>query len=290
MEENNLDIKLKVTESIIKEDEFDKLNKESSLINNGTNSEKNYEQEGNEIKIDLPKDAILPNNFKPFVNDPYLGSNCLSKILMYWPYKILKLASKTKMRKEYLGEIGDAHDSKHFNDEISEIWDKKNYKSLKKYGLIISVFLANIKNISILFFLTLIKATADYFSIILIKIFINTFDESLPKNNFIYKLPVWVLAIFFLSSQIIGSFLDIQINLIQDIFGNRAQFQLSTFIYHKLLRCSPSSFIQRASEGEIINFIQTDADKFNWMLIRSPTLLLHPIQIIAYSYLVFDFF
>ena len=38
------------------------------------------------------------------------------------------------------------------------------------------------------------------------------------------------------------------------------------------------------------NFVQIDAGKFNWMLVRSPNLLLHPIQIIAYSYLVFDFF
>ena len=84
--------------------------------------------------------------------------------------------------------------------------------------------------------------------------------------------------------------MDVQNSMLQGIFGNKAQFQLSVFIYHKILKCSQSSFTQRATEGEIINFVQFDAGKFNWMLIRSPSLLLHPIQIIAYSYLVYAFF
>ena len=78
--------------------------------------------------------------------------------------------------------------------------------------------------------------------------------------------------------------------MLQGIFGNRAQYQLSVFIYHKILKCSQSSFTQRATEGQIINFVQFDTGKFNWMLIRSPSLLLHPIEIIAYSYLVYAFF
>ena len=144
--------------------------------------------------------------------------------------------------------------------------------------------------IFLVFFFTLIKAGTNYFSIIIIKIFIDHFDDSVEKTSFFHKLPLSVLGILFISSQLLGGFLDVQNSMLQGIFGNRAQFQLGVFIYHKILKCAQSSFSQRATEGQIINFVQFDTGKFNWMLIRSPSLLLHPIQIVAYSYLVYEFF
>lgn len=272
-----------------------------------TNENENKEQKQNELIIlgDNQKDKLKDVNFENkeleineknkksftyFKNDPYLDSNCLSKFFMYWAYKIINISTKTKMKKEYLGKIGDAHDSKHFNDQISYIWENKGYKNIKKYSLILCIFRANIKMILLVFFLTLIKAATNYFSIILIKIFIDYFDENTEKNSFIYKLPLWGLGLLFIGSQVLGGVLDVQNSMLQGIFGNKAQFQLSVFIYHKILKCSQSSFSQRATEGQIINFVQFDAGKFNWMLIRSPSLLLHPIQIIAYSYLVYAFF
>ena len=229
-------------------------------------------------------------NFTAFENDPYLDSNIISRFFMYWAFKIINIATKTKMKKEYLGQIADAHDAKHFNNDISYIWDVKGYKNIKKYALILCVFRANIKMILLVFFLTLIKAATNYFSIIVIKVFIDYFDENAEKENFLYDLDLWVLGILFISSQVIGGILDVQSSMLQGIFGNKAQFQLSVFIYHKILKCAQSSFTQRATEGQIINFVQFDTGKFNWMLIRSPSLLLHPIQIIAYSYLVYAFF
>ena len=242
----------------------------------------------NNNEEELPK--TKKRNFTPFKNDPYLDSNFISKILMYWAFKIINIANKTEMKKEYLGEIGDAHDSKHFNNEVNYIWEDKGYKNYKKYALILCIFRANIKMIFIVFFLTLIKAATNYFSIILIKTFIDYFDDAADKSNFLFKLPLWGLGLVFLGSQILGGMLDVQNSMLQGIFGNKAQFQLSVFIYHKILKCSQSSFTQRATEGQIINFVQFDAGKFNWMLIRSPSLLLHPIQIVAYSYLVYAFF
>ena len=249
--------------------------------------EDNEDNEDNKENEKLPKKK---RNFTPFTNDPYLDSNIFSKIFMYWAFKIINIANKTEMKKEYLGQIGDAHDSKHFNNEVNYIWEDKGYKNLKKYALIFCIFRANIKMIFIVFFLTLIKAATNYFSIILIKTFIDYFDESADKSSFLYDLSLWGLGLLFLGSQILGGMLDIQNSMLQGIFGNKAQFQLCVFLYHKILKASQSSFTQRATEGQIINFVQFDAGKFNWMLIRSPSLLLHPIQIIAYSYLVYAFF
>ena len=253
--------------------------------------ENNQQDKKDIIQLEIEKENFKPKRkFTPFQNDPYLDSNFISRFFMFWAYKIINIATKTEMKKEYLGKIGDKHDSKHFNNEISYIWENKGYKNLKKYALIFCVFRANIKMIILVFFLTLIKAATNYFSIILIKVFIDYFDENAEKSNFLYNLPLWCLGLIFISSQFIGGILDVQNSMLQGIFGNKAQFQLSVFIYHKILKCSQSSFSQRATEGQIINFVQFDAGKFNWMLIRSPSLLLHPIQIIAYAYLVYAFF
>ena len=275
----------------------DKEKNENELINIEGNKKDIIEEDKNdsvELKIDENNnEEKLPQqkkNFTPFKNDPYLDSNIISKIFMYWAFKTINIATKTEIKKEYLGEIGDAHDSKHFNNEVNYIWEDKGYKNLKKYALILCIFRANIKMIFIVFFLTSIKAATNYFSIILIKTFIDYFDEAADKSNFLFKLPLWGLGLVFLGSQILGGMLDVQNSMLQGIFGNKAQFQLSVFIYHKILKCSQSSFTQRATEGQIINFVQFDAGKFNWMLIRSPSLLLHPIQIVAYSYLVYAFF
>ena len=75
-----------------------------------------------------------------------------------------------------------------------------------------------------------------------------------------------------------------------NIVGNRASFELNCFIYKKILNACPSSFIQRATEGEIVNFVQIDSMRLSWMIMTSPNIFINPIQIVAYSYLLFDFF
>ena len=67
------------------------------------------------------------------------------------------------MRKEYLGKIGEAHDAKHFNDELNYIWETKGYKNIKRFALILCVFRANMK----IFFLNSLKE--ESFSIISFK-------------------------------------------------------------------------------------------------------------------------
>ena len=291
-EENNIE-----DENLIDTNENKKENSSELIsLQDKVKKEDENSENKNQIQLEVDEDnnekSLKKNNknFTPFEKDPYLDSNIISRFFMYWAYKIIRISTRTEMKKEYLGKIGEKHDSKHFNDDISYIWDTKGYKNIKKYALILCIFRANIKMILLVFFLTLIKAGTNYLSIILIKIFIDSFDENAEKTNFMYKLPLWALGLIFVSSQLLGGILDVQNSMLQGIFGNKAQFQLSVFIYHKILKCSQSSFTERATEGQIINFVQFDTGKFNWMLIRSPSLLLHPIQIIAYSYLVYAFF
>ena len=76
----------------------------------------------------------------------------------------------------------------------------------------------------------------------------------------------------------------------QQSLGIKSSFQLQSIIFHKLLKVSPSSFIQRATQGEIINFIQVDSEKIEWIIQEAPGLFINPIKIIVYIIMLFHYF
>lgn len=63
--------------------------------------------------------------------------------------------------------------------------------------------------------------------------------------------------------------------------------ELNAFIYEKVLKESPASMKGKSNQGEIINFLQVDSMKIAMMMISSPRILIIPIQIGAYIYLLF---
>ena len=138
--------------------------------------------------------------------------------------------------------------------------------------------------------LSLSTSIADYIAVLFIKVFIDYFDESSDKSSFIYNFSIWQLGVCFILLQLIRAFLGIHTLVRMDVMGNRASFELNCFVYNKILKASPSSFTQRATEGEIVNFVQVDSMRLSWMIMTSPNIFINPIQIIAYSYLLFDFF
>jgi len=72
--------------------------------------------------------------------------------------------------------------------------------------------------------------------------------------------------------------------------GYEASTGLNCIIYDKLLKLSPSSTKVKFSEGQIINFLQVDAPKIKNLMMFSPLLIAHPIQIVVYMYMLFVFF
>ena len=135
-------------------------------------------------------------------------------------------------------------------------------------------------------------AGLDYFSVIITKQFIDYFNKSQQKEDSIFSMdfPLWILGLIFLGTQIISSFLNLHTQMIQNNFGVRAGYELNCFIYNKILNYSPSSFTQRASQGEIVNFIQIDSNRLSYLVIIAPNAFVAPLMIIAYIYLLFDFF
>ena len=263
----------------------DSENKKDNLELLQDKNENTKEEEDNLIPEIEPK-----RNFTPFKNDPFLDSNFISRFFMYWAFKVLNISKKTKIKKEYLGKLNKEHDSTYFYDRMYNIWEHKGYKNKTKHALLLCVLRSNLPKILFVFCLSIGTAAADYFAVIFIKFFIDYFDKESDKSSFIYNLSLWQLGLCFITLQGISSFLEIHTLMHMNIVGNRAQFELDCFIYKKILKACPSSFIQRATEGEIVNFVQVDAMRLSWMIMTSPNIFINPIQILAYSYLLFDFF
>ena len=254
--------------------------KENLILNE--NSNKNNIDE--EINIPEPK-------IEGFTYDPYLESNFFSRFFFYWCYKVLQLAKKTKITPELLGNLCKQNDSEYFSIFINQIWEDKKYKKCKSNALFKAILRANIFRLITVFILVFLSAATEYFSVIIIKYFIDYFDPEESKPHiFNYYPTLNELGLIFLINSLINIYSSIHSYMKQGIFGTRASFELSCFIYNKLLKISPSSFQQRATQGEILNFIQVDSLKLAWMMNISPYLIICPIKIIAYIYLLFRFF
>ena len=77
--------------------------KEENIIKE-EKEEENIEFSKDKIKSSLlnENEDFIPhkNNFEPFINDPYLDSNFISRLFMYWGYKVLKISKRGWVRKD----------------------------------------------------------------------------------------------------------------------------------------------------------------------------------------------
>ena len=245
---------------------------------------KNFENEN--IAKEKEQYKFLPKN-KGFKNDVYENSNIFSKLFFYWGYKILKLSSMYKIETSHLGKLDEKNDSKIYFNNIVYYWEEKNYKKIAKFGLIKAFLRANIWKIILVFLLSSIDSIIEFFQVLIIKDYINYFD----KGSLSLNVPnIKYLGFILLMIQFINIFVNLQNSLIQQKMSLKIRYQLNSLIYHKILKISPSSFSQRTSQGKIVNFIQNDSSKISDLIKKCPGIIIDPVKIIAYIYLLFNFF
>lgn len=204
---------------------------------------------------------------------------------MFWCLYILYLATKIKLIPENLGILSEENQASSFSKKVQYYWEEKNYKSKKSNALMKSLFRANLGRLLFILFISILLSGTEYLMVLTLKQMIDYFDDVSTKQ---FKFEY--LGIAYLCFEIVSIFLTVHLQMKQNVFGTRAGFELSCFIFQKILNSSPSSDCQRATQGEIVNFIQVDSQKLSWMIEISPSLVVSPIMIGAYIYLLFDFF
>ena len=78
--------------------------------------------------------------------------------------------------------------------------------------------------------------------------------------------------------------------MLEIFLAYKSTLELTCFIFNKVLKASPSSFGHKSPQGEIVNFIQVDAPRLAYAISLSPRLLISPVLIVIYIYLLFNFF
>lgn len=241
--------------------------------------DKNNNNKGNQY--------IIPTEKIGFKNDIYESANIFSKLFFYWGFKILKMTSKFKIEASNLGTLDEINDSNNYFKEIYYYWEEKKYNKINNHGLIKAFLRSNVKRIILIFILSLYEAVAEYFQVLLIKGFIDYFDSGIIFMG----LPnIKYVGAIFIIIQFLTIFVNLQNSLIEQKIGFRIRYQLNSLIFQKILKISPSSFSQRTSKGKIVNFIQNDSYKISKLIRYSPGIIIYPGKIIAYIYLLFDFF
>ena len=260
-------------------------------IANSDKIKNNNELNFNFSEIKTKKNSIdqyeIPPDNIGFNYDLYEDSNFFSKIFFLWGYKILKIAKKYKLEISHLGIVNEKNNCKNYFNEIEYFWEVKNYKNIRKNSLLLTFLRVNLKRIILIFFLSSYEAMSEYFQVLLIKGYIDHFDS---KKTFLGILNLKYLGIIFILLQLISIYVNLHNMMIEERIGLKAHYQLNILIYHKILKNSPSSFAQRKTQGQIINFIDNDSCKISNLIQNVPGIFIYPIKIIAYIYLLFDFF
>ena len=269
------------TEEESEEGESNKLLQEKIKFSKNDTKKGELEDEGMECPAD-----------ERYKYDPYLESNIINRFFFYWAFTILRMAKKYRLKTSDLGTPSSSNNARVFATNLHRIWDDLEYKNYENYALFRTVVRSNGCALITVMILSALQAGLDYFSVIITKQFIDYFNKSGKKDDtsFTLDLPLWILGSMFLGTQIISAFLNLHTQMIQTNFGNRAGYELNCFIYNKILNYAPSGFTQRANHGEIINFIQIDSMRLSFLVAIAPNAFVAPLMIIAYIYLLFDFF
>jgi len=241
-------------------------------------------------KINL-EDNIISNDYIINNKDIYLDTNCFSRFFFGWAFNILCSSKKSKLSSKLLYKLNKSIDSSFYFDKLEEIWETKNYKKIKRHALIKTILRSNIYKIIIVLLLSLISFLSEYTSVLLLNFFIKYLDPSSEKPTiFSYSPSLLELGIIYIIMNIINIFSTVHLYMRQGVFAIKGGFELASFVYNKLRKVSHSSFEKMAKHGEIINFIQIDANKLTWLITESPNFFICPIRILAYLYLLWEFF
>ena len=159
----------------------DNKSEQANKIDNIQNIEKEFNEflhEKSESKVEVnyspEKNDEIPCPLKEkYTYDPYLESNLLNRFFFYWAYKIIKMFKIYKLEITDLGKPAQRNNAKTILYEIKRIWEDLGYKNYENYALLRTILRANIYTLFIIMILSILQAGLDYFSVKIIKQFID---------------------------------------------------------------------------------------------------------------------
>ena len=226
--------------------------------------------------------------------DPFTSASYISRLFLYWAYKVIKLGNLVHLKPEYFGTLKGKYSSVEYLKSIKNIWDAKGYKFKKTLPLVQAGFRANMNYVIIVFIFSLLKTLINLLSIDLFREYMKRFgmtQEEIENNDSYYKMfSHKQIGIICLGIKLFEIFFDKRCNEYQIFMAFKSSSEFQCLLFEKLLKVSPSSMKERAETGEVTNFMQIDAHRLTFLMMSSPELLTIPTNLIGYSYMLFKFF
>ena len=268
-------------------DENDKKVKisESNILNNQTNNKIKFKKLDNIDTDEIPlesKNIVYPAGF-------------FSSLTFNWLYKIIKNRTEDNpVKLSSLDEISPEVQSKHIYEQIMENWYGKYNKKVKAkstgYPLFMTLLSTNKNKIFISFVLFFIRFISELFNVLAFKEIITYFNVNKKRHKtLLINFNLQQLIIIMLINKLTALLSSRQIVFYVETLGKISTVQLNCLIYDKLLKIAcynKGTF----NEGQIVNLIQADSEKFGIFISSSPEVIILPFKLIYSVYILFSFF
>ena len=259
-----------------------------------------------EVKIELKSPLDEENNLKQALNTPtegkeeenrltpYYKSNIFGKFFFNWTKYAMDTANKAPLKVIDFKGLAEKDQSHNLLKPLFEKWysgknEKENlfldenafFKSIIKtyYLWIIALTILNICIDSLKYFqIYFYDSIIQYFE------YYHSPDKYTPPF-----LPIYVNALGLVLIKISKTFFHHQVKFVSSLLGVKAANAVTALIYDKVTKTS--IFIKsQISEGEILNFIQVDSEKLNFLFTSLPKILTVPFNLLVSFYALFLFF
>ena len=240
------------------------------------------------------KDPILTPKETDQKLNTYYTSNLLGKTFFAWTHYAMQTANKNSIQIKDLEGLNEADQASSLIKPLYTNWygtnDKKGYYSIKQGAFFITILLTNLCYIIVLTVVNLLINLLKYSQIYFFRELILHFKyHHNPDNEAKPTFPLYVAATAFLFIKISKTFAHHQEKFIAQVLGVKCANQVTALIYDKLMKTS--IFIKnQISEGEILNFIQVDADTLNFLFTSVPQIFNVPFNFAVSLYMLFQFF
>ena len=242
--------------------------------------------------------AVEVNNEKEDLT-PYYHSTFFGKLLFNWSRYAIGVANKNPLKISDFKGISNEDKSETLYKALNEKWisQKEKYQpgSIEENAFYYSILKTYYKRIIILTILCLFSTIFEYLQIYFYDSILENLEckedgeEEDEEETTCPLFPIYVNAIGLVLSKLLTTFFHHQSKFGGELDGVKAANAVAALIYDKVTKSS--IFMKnQISEGEILNYIQVDSEKLNFLFTSLPSIIIIPINIAVSFYALFSLF
>ena len=213
-------------------------------------------------------------------------TNIINQIFFSWTIRLFRLAQKNgQLRILNLGRFSEELSADQFLKEILPKWENIS-DSTKSNPLLKTIIKSSLCNLIFIVFMCFLVSFIDIMTIIYYRQVLLLFESRNSESNAEIYFPLLTSIVILLFNKLFHIFLLRFFQFYSAKFGTKITIQINTLIYDKLLKISPYASI---SEGNLVNFIQLDAEKLGEFFSYIPVTIVLPIKVLFFVCLLFRY-